>query len=840
MTEPTESFTPRSEFVTFYSFKGGVGRSMALINVAGIMAGRGYKVLALDMDLEAPGISYLMRHEAGKENELLPGFIDLLSEACEEGESADLFALSPQEVVEKYSYEYTVPKEIRQNPDGFLRIMPAGGFDGNYQERLDGLGLGQLYKDGVGKPLIEAFKKIIVSSKCFDFVFVDSRTGFSDESGICTRDLADYLVVIMGLNRQNEEGTAEFLRSLRLYNISPKKVRVVLSPVPNGEDDLVEQRENEAAESLTKAFGSQVDLSLHIPYHPRLALTEEPHIFRRSRGYLYDAYASIEQAVLNMLGMTVRNLSKVVEKAAEEKDAGQVIYRLKQLEKLDKGEAAMESLVMGPLKELCLGTDASELRKYLAGTLPAGSLATSFLATELHQKKLSYAEQFYINALKGEPIYADLLGDYAVFLTDVLRDHERAEIYFERALRTEPSSATVLGNYAVFLRTVRKDHDRAEAYFKRSLAARPNDANSLGSYAKFLSEIRKDHERAEVLYKRSFVSNPSHAYNLANYAVFLANVRKDFEKAESVFKQAIEAEPSGAGVLESYASFLATVGKNLDGAETCYKRALESEPDRASTLGNYALFLQNVRKDYVGAEAHYKRALESEPDQANNLGNYALFLQNVRKDYVGAEAHYKRALESEPDQANNLGNYALFLQNVRKDYVGAEAYYKRALKAEPGHVNTLGNYAVFLENVRKDQGGAEALYKRALESEPDNANALGNYAQLLFLRSRNGDAEALLKKAWEQNPSYPPLLCELHFYACAHCWEAYPESLASLKKLLEAGEKTEYWPLEENVKVALKAGHPHGGFIAALAKVVSGEETVETLEKFEVWQKGRF
>lgn len=35
-------------FITFYSFKGGVGRSMALINVAGILAGRGFRVLAID------------------------------------------------------------------------------------------------------------------------------------------------------------------------------------------------------------------------------------------------------------------------------------------------------------------------------------------------------------------------------------------------------------------------------------------------------------------------------------------------------------------------------------------------------------------------------------------------------------------------------------------------------------------------------------------------------------------------------------------------------------------------------------------------------------------------
>jgi MinD-like ATPase involved in chromosome partitioning or flagellar assembly len=41
--------------ITFYSFKGGVGRSMALANVAVLLANWGYKVLAVDFDLEAPG-----------------------------------------------------------------------------------------------------------------------------------------------------------------------------------------------------------------------------------------------------------------------------------------------------------------------------------------------------------------------------------------------------------------------------------------------------------------------------------------------------------------------------------------------------------------------------------------------------------------------------------------------------------------------------------------------------------------------------------------------------------------------------------------------------------------
>ncbi|HCU92521.1 MAG TPA: hypothetical protein DHU96_07160, partial [Actinobacteria bacterium] len=44
------------QVVTFYSFKGGTGRTMALANVAWILAANGKRVLAADWDLESPGL----------------------------------------------------------------------------------------------------------------------------------------------------------------------------------------------------------------------------------------------------------------------------------------------------------------------------------------------------------------------------------------------------------------------------------------------------------------------------------------------------------------------------------------------------------------------------------------------------------------------------------------------------------------------------------------------------------------------------------------------------------------------------------------------------------------
>ena len=50
------SDTSQGQIITFYSYKGGTGRTMALANVAWILASNGNRVLSVDWDLESPGL----------------------------------------------------------------------------------------------------------------------------------------------------------------------------------------------------------------------------------------------------------------------------------------------------------------------------------------------------------------------------------------------------------------------------------------------------------------------------------------------------------------------------------------------------------------------------------------------------------------------------------------------------------------------------------------------------------------------------------------------------------------------------------------------------------------
>jgi cellulose biosynthesis protein BcsQ len=71
-----------SSIVTLYSYKGGVGRSMALANVAFELAKKGMRILIVDWDLEAPGLErYFSKYRI---EESKAGLLSLLIEVEQE------------------------------------------------------------------------------------------------------------------------------------------------------------------------------------------------------------------------------------------------------------------------------------------------------------------------------------------------------------------------------------------------------------------------------------------------------------------------------------------------------------------------------------------------------------------------------------------------------------------------------------------------------------------------------------------------------------------------------------------------------------------------------------
>src|SRR5579863_9554126 len=75
------SESSQGQVITFYSYKGGTGRTMALANVAWLLASSGKRVLAVDWDLESPGLPrYFNPFLSAEAVRDAPGVIDLIRE----------------------------------------------------------------------------------------------------------------------------------------------------------------------------------------------------------------------------------------------------------------------------------------------------------------------------------------------------------------------------------------------------------------------------------------------------------------------------------------------------------------------------------------------------------------------------------------------------------------------------------------------------------------------------------------------------------------------------------------------------------------------------------------
>lgn len=481
-------------FITFYSFKGGVGRSMALINTACILAGtRGFRVLVIDLDLEAPGLSYLNTEspDTPSSSERPPtsphlGFVDLITDAKARGEDADLFCLQPDALADKYTRQVRIPDSDSEFKDGTLHIMPAGRLDDGYTRRLDELDLNGLYRDGIGEPLMRAFKQRIGKCGLYDYVLVDSRTGISEGAGICTRDLADHVMVLSGLNRQNVEGTSKFLKEFKAMTNDSKTVQVILSPVPNGEDDLLERRRSEAAQKFKLALGRPVDLSIEIPYHPQLALTEEPHIFRSKRGYLFEAYRRIEASMLRALEHTAEAVKQQALGLPEDADAGSILRILDRLVRLPEGLDGLRSVVRQFLQTQ---PDAG------MATLPPRQTKWPFTQTAPKRPQLAGIADFIVRHLRTR-------SDAESIAKLVIAVYEESDslgaALAERVMNLHSRNGSMLSSMANQCRLAKR-MEIAERFYQRATGADQYAQIGLFNYAHFLRQQRRLDEARAVL-----------------------------------------------------------------------------------------------------------------------------------------------------------------------------------------------------------------------------------------------------------------------------------------------------------------------------------------------------
>ncbi|MCY2962840.1 MAG: AAA family ATPase [Planctomycetota bacterium] len=199
--------------VTFYSYKGGTGRTMALANLAWLLASSGKQVLVIDWDLEAPGLHrYFRPFLDDPELAETRGLIDFFQEFSEGSRVEQNRRRGSTDAGEHWFDEYVdlsrfaVPVDFEFVRGGSIDLIAAGRQGPSYGILVNSMNWNEFYERLGGGVFMEHVKQRL--RRDYDFILIDSRTGLSDTAGICTIQMPDDMVVCMTLNRQSIEGAA--------------------------------------------------------------------------------------------------------------------------------------------------------------------------------------------------------------------------------------------------------------------------------------------------------------------------------------------------------------------------------------------------------------------------------------------------------------------------------------------------------------------------------------------------------------------------------------------------------------------------------------------------------
>jgi MinD-like ATPase involved in chromosome partitioning or flagellar assembly len=216
--------------ITFYSYKGGVGRTLAAANFAVYLAKLGLKTVVIDFDLEAPGIDakFPLLKVPADQRGILDYILDYQLNNEDPGSVEPICLQVPIE-----SSESNLP----------LWLIPAGQYlSEKYYRKLSQLDWSFIFseeRDGVA--FFQQFLAHIRQELQADFVIIDSRTGITEIAGLCTQQLADEVVMLSSLSSESIRVTKHIKQLIEQSKIAEALgksiyVKVVVSRVPKPED----------------------------------------------------------------------------------------------------------------------------------------------------------------------------------------------------------------------------------------------------------------------------------------------------------------------------------------------------------------------------------------------------------------------------------------------------------------------------------------------------------------------------------------------------------------------------------------------------------------------------
>jgi tetratricopeptide (TPR) repeat protein/cellulose biosynthesis protein BcsQ len=725
--------------ITFYSYKGGTGRSMALANIAFLLCEDGSKrgqltpsgpVLAIDWDLEAPGLHrYFAALRPDRSAPLGAGLIELFTELEERASKwkPTLLDSSDDALADELVGDLDLGPYLKDTVVPGLRFIPAGCMDANYAKRVTGFDWQVLHRRL--PTLIAAFSRRLAEEHTY--VLIDSRTGISDTSGICTMLMPDLLVAVFTPNLQSISGLLGVVREATAFRRQSSDLRpLTVFPLPSriesarpsllelwrsGDLDGFRGYQPEFERLLGSVYGlSECDLTsyfdeVQIQHVPDYAYGEELAAFVEDT----DSRLSLRRSYENFTSWLVDTGAPWLDPQTVESER-----RIRRL-----SEQAVSALDQQRLDEAraLLARAADEPRTARSNVAPTLCQALSRLGDMLAEASLLTAsEEAFRQAAELAVEGAGTDGADALEVASYLE--RRADLL--TALGRLSEARTVLREVVTRREDVlgRTHVSVAEAYEKLGTA--------LGALGEFNAGVDALQQGLEIRVSAVGEEDPSVANSLERLAETLARTGA-IRDSERYLQAALKVIPATwqkeRGRLYSRLAMLRLEASDLEGAQMYFEWSIEcllsgntqsaaSVADSYDGLGHVAL----TRGDFATARDHYEHA------------------QVLREEALGP--HHPATLRT-PLNLGDLARAEGDLNRAERQYSRVVSQSQRAEENDPLAVEALHRLARAAAS-RGDFEKAHSTFEQALSINKrlgNQAAVAGDYHQLGMLAYEQGD-----------------------------------------------------------------------------------------------------
>lgn len=270
--------TKTTPIITFYSYKGGMGRTTSMVAYALSLAtnvdiAKRKRVVVVDCDLEAPG--YLNFFDLSEHNGLKSGkkngLVEFISDAqlTTQPENLDINDYIVNVGIDnKNSFAYN-------NLDN-IWLVPAGNLNEGYTDLESGTDRND-YLEGLAKINLSNVQTVVKYFNLLfdkiketidpDVILIDSRTGFNDIFGTVALYLSSCVVGFFGFSRQTQPGLINLLKEY-YKPTNTFKLQLVFSILPeNTQEDWISKHKQSVLQYINYIGAENKDFPSFLYLH---------------------------------------------------------------------------------------------------------------------------------------------------------------------------------------------------------------------------------------------------------------------------------------------------------------------------------------------------------------------------------------------------------------------------------------------------------------------------------------------------------------------------------------------------------------------------------------------